>query len=302
MGNIKLNSVYVIILNYQSFQDTIDYVDNLKNQDGIHLFILVVDNCSPNNSFEILKYHFSNSDHVEVIKSERNGGYAYGNNFGLRYIENRNVDYVIISNNDIEISDTMLVSKMINKYNELDNPAFVSPMMLVDGKINNFDSAWKLPTIASELFSSTFLFSFFGYFYLKSRFYKIENISKSFIEVDCLPGSFFMGTQVSFQKINYFDEGTFLYMEETIIGQKVKKLDLKNYLFTSLTYKHNTSSTIDQYHSQIQKYRILAKSKIYFWEKYKRANTFYTNLIMLLFKIREIELYFLMRIKCQPSD
>lgn len=297
MKNLEQNTVYVIILNYQSFQDTIEYVDNLNNQNAIKLHIIIVDNCSPNNSFEILKKHFFKSDHIEVIKSRSNGGYAYGNNYGLRYIENRKIDYIIISNNDIEISDTMLVSKMIYKYKKLDSPAFVSPMMLVDDKINNFDSAWKLPTKTSEIFGSTFLFSFLGYFYLKSRFYKMKNVSKTSIEVDCLPGSFFMGTQEIFQKINYFDEGTFLYMEETIIGLKVKRLYLKNYLFTTLTYKHIKSKTIDRFNSQIQKYKILSNSKVYFWKNYKKSNSFFTKLIMILFKIREIELYILMRIK-----
>jgi GT2 family glycosyltransferase len=302
MENIKLNSICVIILNYQSYLDTIKYINCLQNQDSILLHILVVDNCSPNKSFDILKKEFSNSDTVEVIKSERNGGYAYGNNFGLRYIENRKIDYILISNNDIEFEDTLLLSKMIIEYEKLDRPAFVSPMMLINYRISYFDSAWRLPTKTSEIFRSTFLLSFLGYFYLKSQFYYMENINKTPIVVDCLPGSFFMGTQDVFRNINYFDEGTFLYLEETIIGEKVKEFGLKNYLITALAYNHNASKTIDQFNSQIHKFRILLKSKIYYWEKYKKADTFFINLIKYLYKVRGFELYILKALKSNNND
>jgi GT2 family glycosyltransferase len=292
MGNIKLNSVYVIILNYQSFQDTINYVDNLQNQDEIDLHIVIVDNCSPNNSFGILNNHFSNCDYVEVIKSERNGGYAYGNNFGLRYIENRNIDYIIISNNDIEISDTMLVSKMIKHYEYLDSPAFVSPVM----HINNHPSpypAWKLPTLRDDLIGSLRITNLF---FKKLITYNIPKESQYF-EVDCLPGSFFMAKKNVFFEVGLLDEKTFLYMEEAILAFKVKKSEFKNYLLTDLQYNHLTAQTISSELSNIKMRKHLIDSRIYFHKEYLKTPILGLYLLKFLFLIWKIETYILNKLK-----
>lgn len=289
---MKLNSICVLILNYQSYLDTIKYVDCLKKQENIDLKILVVDNCSPNNSFEILKKYFSSSDHVEIIKSERNGGYAYGNNFGLRYIENQNIDYIIISNNDIEISDTMLVSKMINNYEELDNPAFVSPVM----HINNLPSpcpAWKLPTLRDDLIGSLRIPNLF---FKKLITYKIPKESKYF-EVDCLPGSFFMAKKQLFFEIGLLDEKTFLYMEEAILAFKVKKSNLKNYIITDLQYNHLTAQTISSELSNIKMRKHLIDSRIYFHKEYLKTTILGLYLLKFLLLIWKIETYILNKVK-----
>ena len=37
------------------------------------------------------------------------------------------------------------------------------------------------------------------------------------------------------------DENTFLYMEEAILAHKIKKINLNNYLITTLRYEHMTN-------------------------------------------------------------
>ena len=50
-------SVAVCLLNYNSFEDTIECVDSLIAQKGVAFSIIIVDNCSTNNSvLEIEKY------------------------------------------------------------------------------------------------------------------------------------------------------------------------------------------------------------------------------------------------------
>ena len=268
-----------------------------KNKKKVDLRILIVDNRSPNDSFQILVSEFSNIPNVEVILSEKNGGYAYGNNFGLRYLEKKVYDYILISNNDIEINDNLLLFKLIKEYKKLKKPAFISPLMLINNKPSKFDSAWRLPNKKVEILRSTFLSSFLFGSFLRSLFYKIDEFKNTPVAVDCLPGSFFMGRKEIFKSINYFDEGTFLYDEETIIGEKVKALRLKNYLIPDLTYAHNASKTIDQFNSQIQKYKFLLESKIYYWTEYKKASFIFIITLKFLYKLRECELQFLKLMK-----
>ena len=93
--------IVLLILNYNNAKDTIELCNSLINQKDIKFKILVVDNCSPDNSHETIKDKLKENSLVEIIKSTTNGGYAKGNNVGLRYIEkNLGTKYVAILNND----------------------------------------------------------------------------------------------------------------------------------------------------------------------------------------------------------
>ena len=281
----KLNSIYVIILNYQSYQDTIKYVECLQKQENINLNILIVDNCSPNKSFDILKKEFLEISNVDVIISERNGGYAYGNNFGLHYLEKKPADFVLISNNDIEITDTLLLSKMTQEYKKLANPAFIAPVMYSNGFLSEY-SAWRIPTLKDDIIESLRVTSFM----FKSRIkYKITDGDLNIMAVDCLPGSFFLSKKEIFYKIDLMDEKTFLYGEEVILAQKVKTLGLQNYLIKSLNYEHSNSQTISKQVNKFKMREYLTESKMYYHQKYFGYSILQTKILRILFQLWKVE-------------
>jgi GT2 family glycosyltransferase len=197
--------------------------------------------------------------------------------------------YVLISNNDISLEDDLLLSKMIIRYEQLEMPAFVSPVMIVNQLVSKEHSAWKLPDKTKEILNSSFILKFLGYWYLKHFLYKIKLGAPNEIKVDCLPGSFFMGKTAIFKKINYFDENTFLYYEETIIGYKVKELNLNNYIIQELNYNHFTSKSIDRLLNNIKKHKILLESRCYYWTHYRKVNKIFPAVLKLLFKIWTVE-------------
>ena len=286
MGNIsKLDSICVLILNYQSYEDTIKYVGYLQKQENIDLNILIVDNCSPNGSYEILHNTFKDISNVEVIKSEKNGGYAYGNNFGLRYLENKTIDYIIVSNNDILLDDPFLVHNLIQKYQELKNPAFVAPLMYTNGEISKL-SAWKIPTFWDDIVDSlritTLLFG-------NKTQYKFTNKDYLPMAVDCLSGAFFMGKKEVYFDLNLMDENTFLYGEEVILAKKVKDLGLQNYLIPSLKYKHIDSGTISSQLSQFKMRNYLTQSRMYYHKYYFGVSKLKANFLKLLLLLWKLE-------------
>jgi GT2 family glycosyltransferase len=289
---IRSDSIYVLILNYQSYQDTIDYVECLYSQENVGLNILIVDNCSPNNSFDLLKTTFQGVKNVEVVISERNGGYAYGNNFGLRYLEKKNTDYILISNNDIEVKDPLLLHKMIQEYKTLKDPAFASPLMYVNGR-QSLLSAWKMPTLVGDIIGSLRLFEL-GFDSFKT--YSVQS-GENRIKVDCLPGSFFMAKKEVFYKIGLMDEMTFLYMEEAILAYKVKKNCLNNYLLTDLRYEHMTSKTISSELSSIKIRKHLIDSRLYFHKEYLKTSIFGRILLIFLFYVWKVETLCYVKVK-----
>ena len=88
--------VAVIIVNYNDSDDTTKYVKMITEYEIINR-IVVVDNNSTYDG-EISRLKKLESPKTIVIKAEKNGGYDYGNNFGIKYLENlgEKYDYYII--------------------------------------------------------------------------------------------------------------------------------------------------------------------------------------------------------------
>ena len=96
-------NVGIVILNYVSYDVTINCVEWFKKQNSTNVKtkIIIVDNDSPNNSFNILKEKFQEEKDVKVVKTDHNLGFANGNNYGYKkLLEFMSPDFVIVSNSD----------------------------------------------------------------------------------------------------------------------------------------------------------------------------------------------------------
>ena len=93
---------FIIILNYNGYKDTISCVHSLLSFYGNDkdCNILVVDNASIDQSSQVIMDEFG--DKIIFLQSDRNGGYAYGNNIGIRYALQHGAEYLCLLNNDTE--------------------------------------------------------------------------------------------------------------------------------------------------------------------------------------------------------
>ncbi len=93
-----------IILNYQKYSETLTCVESIRRQSYQNKKIIIVENGSGNESWEILNKHYADSDDVILIQSERNLGFAKGNNLGIRYANKTlHCDYAFVVNSDVEV-------------------------------------------------------------------------------------------------------------------------------------------------------------------------------------------------------
>ena len=135
----------IIILNYNSKEDTIKYVNTIKNYKILDTIVVVDNNSSNLDEFQELEK--LKNDNIFVVKSDKNGGYSYGNNFGLKFLDSlkENYDYVVISNPDVEVEE-----KAFEKcFEELknDEKVAVSAPMMVNRENNHIRrSSWKIRT------------------------------------------------------------------------------------------------------------------------------------------------------------
>ncbi|MDN5338349.1 MAG: hypothetical protein PWQ20_1419 [Thermotogaceae bacterium] len=66
-----------ILVNYDGFHHTIECVKTLLNQTVPLHKIVIVDNASPNNDYEVLKEKFSDNSSIVVLKSPKSRGFAH---------------------------------------------------------------------------------------------------------------------------------------------------------------------------------------------------------------------------------
>jgi len=128
MKKNRSSSIFIILLNYSGFEDTITCLQSLRKISYPSYNIVIVDNDSPDRSMEVIGSYLSFEcvDHVifnrpdkameyagklpfvTCIQSGRNGGYGHGNNIGIKYALAHNADYVLVLNNDTVVDPGFL--------------------------------------------------------------------------------------------------------------------------------------------------------------------------------------------------
>ena len=98
--------IAIILLNYKNYNDTVQCLESLNRICYTNYEVIVVDNDSRNESVDILKKW--ECEQIHIIESGNNGGFAYGNNVGIRYALERNADYVLLLNNDTVVTPDFL--------------------------------------------------------------------------------------------------------------------------------------------------------------------------------------------------
>ena len=294
----KKPSIGAVIVNYVTYSDTITYVrDVLLQQEDISLQVVIIDNDSPNGCYDKIHRRFAGDEQVTVLKNETNDGYARANNRGIRFLEEQGVDYILVTNNDVSFTDTKLLSKLVGWYNGLEAPAFISPVMHVRGRMSKRNSAWRLPDKRKEILSATRIIKGLAVPYLKRYYYPLQYPAQEALPVDCIPGSFFLGKTEVFQEVDYLDDQTFLYYEETILGEKVKKCRRQNYIIQALAYEHNASKTIGLFVSHLQKHQYILESKLRFWKAYKNAGWAFLTTLKMLYQVWKVEFFVFYSVK-----
>lgn len=124
--------VDVLILNYNDYKTTLGLVHSIECYKNI-AHILIVDNASTDGSYDMLKC-FCN-DKIDVVRTDRNGGYGYGNNFGIEYLSSKySSKYTLLCNPDV-IFDEYLIDVMEKFLNENSEYIIVAPFMYDKNKI-----------------------------------------------------------------------------------------------------------------------------------------------------------------------
>ncbi len=265
----------MVILNYNDFENTSLMINDIKNYKILDI-IVVVDNKSTDDSVKQLKKYVSNK--IKIVEAKENKGYAAGNNVGIKYlIDNYEIDNIIISNPDIIVSEReikTLINDLEKKEISVIAPNIKEP--------NGISKGWKLPTFLSELLSNVPYFHFLSD---KILSYSEEEYKNDLTQVEVVKGCFFIIKKDVFKAIDFFDENTFLYYEEIIIGKKLKELGFKTFVDNRVTIIHALSQSVDKSINRINKFKILKSSQYYYEKDVNKIDVFKLALLRLTYYV-----------------
>jgi len=127
--------VWIQILTYNDWDETEVCLDSLNQIDYPNYLILIVDNGSSPGSDKNIRTKFPK---VNIIRIENNDGYTGGVNFGLKYLKDKNADYILVLNNDTVVTKNFL-SEMVVEAEKEKNSAIIGCTILCE---HNRDEIW----------------------------------------------------------------------------------------------------------------------------------------------------------------
>ncbi len=192
-----MKKVFIIVLNYNNAEDTIECLDSLKFFYEEYQVVLVDNN---SNSDCINKLEKNVSHHIKFIKNSENLGYAEGNNVGIRYAIENNAQIIVILNNDVIVNPESFKSSIatIERDREI---AVIGPTILEYGKkiIQSAGADIDYYKVTSKLIKH-------GEDYLPK---------KQLIECDYVGGACMIFRAELISEIGYIPTDYFLFFEET---------------------------------------------------------------------------------------
>lgn len=263
--------ITVVVLHYETILDTGECVDSLLNQTYDDFDIVVVDNGSVNGKIDALSGKYSKKDNVHFIKSEKNLGFANGNNLGIKYsLDYLKTELVVLANNDLIFREREFLSNLATIYqaNKFDiaGPRIVST---IDGMNQNpVRRAFMSRKDVDKRMAKTVIL--LGLSYLNADLLLKKVLAKPVTEYKYndtddfqLHGACMFLSETFFKKAGLLYDGTFMYAEEDILRYYVDKYKLKMLYLDELEVNHKEmSSTNAAFPKNVERRRFTYKHSI----------------------------------------
>lgn len=233
--------VTIIIPNYNGKHFLNPCLDSLAKQTCRDFEIMIVDNASTDGS---LSYIEESYPELKVISLPKNYGFSRAVNEGIKASR---TPYVILLNNDTTV-DIQYVAEMIRAIESSKSVFSVSSKMIQMYHPGLIDSAGDQYTLM-------------GWGVCRGTGRSITNYTKQDAVFTACAGAAIY-RRSAFQKIGYFDESHFAYLEDIDIGYRAKIHGYKNlYCPTAIVYHVGSGTSGSKYNTF--KVKLSARNSIY---------------------------------------
>lgn len=245
-----MKKVYVIIVNYNNYNDTIECVKSLKKVNYTNFHIVIVDNNSSNDSVKKLKKALST---CRIIELNENLGFAGGNNEGIKYALDSGAEYVLLLNNDTLVKSDFLINMMSEFEDDL--------VGMVGSKIMYYSDKNRIWFGGGKIDWFKFIGVNIGMKEVDSKCYNNR------CEVDFISGCCMLIKSSVFKVVGLLPEEYFMYYEDVDFCVKVRKSGFKLIYQPSSVIYHKVSISSGGENS-IFSIKFMTRNKLVFMKKY----------------------------------
>jgi hypothetical protein len=233
--------VSVIIVNYNTRKLTTDCLQSVIRQTRVCAYeIILVDNASTECDPDVFINEFPS---IKLIKSTKNGGFAYGNNLGINEATG---EYILLLNSDTFLTEESICRcvEIMDKHPEVG--VLGCRMIYPDGKIQY--TARRFRSIGWELLD------FFRFIPNSMSYSKRSRLmlGKYFhhdepVFCDWLNGAFFLFPRKILVELpeNKLDDRFFMYGEDQLWCEQIKNLGYRILFYPDTTIIHINSGSTD---------------------------------------------------------
>ncbi|BBM87713.1 glycosyltransferase family 2 protein [Candidatus Uabimicrobium amorphum] len=259
----------IILVNWNGWQDTVECVKSCQKLQDTSFHMVVVDNNSSDQSYEILMENFGDAPDVTILQSGDNLGFAGGNNFGIRYAQEKyNCQYFWLLNNDTVIEPLTLRA--------LIDTAESDPRIgIVGSKIYYYDSN-KLWFAGGKFLQRTGYTQHIGMLQEDGPQFSQQQ------DVDFISGCSLLISAEAIAKVGLMPEEYFLYFEDSDWNFAVQRCGLRVVYEPRSRVWHKISQSVGQ------------QSKIYYYYMFRNSLVFIQKyrwyLLPYIFAFRSLEI------------
>jgi GT2 family glycosyltransferase len=262
---------YIVILNYNGYKDTIALLESIIKFETIDYRIVVVDNCSNDNSLDYLikwacdnkkSYLLFNADKIEhkkintklvFIASDFNGGFAAGVNIGLKFaLSDKLMNYVWVLNNDTVLYKKDTLKSLLTCFERKKREIKI-------GMIGNIQYFYHDPNTIQAVGG--------GFDKLRGSFWNITDRNIANDHISYVYGASMLFSREVLENVGLLNEEYFLYYEEIDYALRLKKRGYALFVSKNISILHKHSNTISKESNSFRKY-YLERNKIVFYKNF----------------------------------
>ena len=226
----------IILVNYNTAQDTIECIHSLVNCLSANYVVIVVDNHSSDDSVSQLDEHIKqySSNLVQLIAAKENLGFAAGNNLGVSHaLSMPHISHFWFLNNDTILKDDAL-SPLIDQFERNNSSG------LLGSKLLYYNPPHKLQAVGGRINVVTAKVSLVGFNEEDHGQYDQEEHTL----IDYVVGASMFTSKQVIEKVGKMNEKLFLYVEELDWCKRMKVNGLSiDYCPKSVIYHKQGVST-----------------------------------------------------------
>jgi len=264
----------IVIVNYNTRDLLRDCLNSIyKSQGDFSYEVCVVDNASSDSSAEMVRREFPQA---ELIESEVNGGWAYGNNLALRRCRAR---YILLLNPDTLLPPTALQG-MLDFMDAHPEAGAAGPKLVrADGSMD-LACRRSFPTPEVALYRMVGLSKLFP----KSRRFARYNLTyldpDQVAEVDSVVGAFMMVRGEIPEQVGLLDESFFMYGDDLDWALRIKGRGWKVYYNPAVQVLHYKREASRQ-NRRRARYEFYRAMRIFYLKHYAQSTPLWLHWLIL---------------------